>query len=258
MFLDNSKNNNQIFFLSIAALVLIAAWFIPNGRFLFYPLTLISTWFHEIGHAVGTWIIGGKVDSIHIYSNLSGVTNSMIPLGTGNIKQAIIAAGGPVMPSIIGSILLLSGRNQISAKLALLLLSGSMFISVVLLGNLSIGMLMIGLIAWGIGYSALKLNEDFLRILTQILGIEGGISIFSTFSYLSSDVSALINGQTFTSDTQFLASLVGSSHFFWAITLTAIPIVLMVFALLFSLGYFGRSKSSREEELPWKMDPSGY
>lgn len=237
------SENDQIIFLSIAAILLTVAWIIPSAKIIFYPLTLIATWFHEIGHAAATYIIGGRVHGIEIFSNLSGVTYSLFPLNIGTLQQAFVVAAGPVMPSILGALLILSGRSGISSKVALWILAGGMFFSAVFLGNASMGMILIGIFAWGLGYSAMKLNEEVLRLFTQILGIEGAISIFASFNYLSNSNIAVINGQEITSDTQYLASLVGGGHFFWALLLSLISIAIMVLSLLFSLNILGRKNA---------------
>jgi hypothetical protein len=227
---------NQLFYLLVAATLLIISWFIPYGRLIFYPLTLLGTWFHEMGHALATVLVGGKMGGIQIFSNLSGVNYSYLPQGTGNAKIALVSAVGPIMPSIFGALLIMSGRNKHLAKFALIILSGMIVASsVAFMGMYSDGMALVGVLGIGIGYVALKLDEEFLRLIVHILGIEAILSILAAFDYLKT-TSAVVGGRESLSDTQQLAELTGIHHLFWAFSLTTFSIVVMVVALLFSFG----------------------
>ena len=46
----------------------------PWAQFLLYPFKLFTTWVHECGHALMTVLVGGRVTSITIDPDTSGLT----------------------------------------------------------------------------------------------------------------------------------------------------------------------------------------
>ncbi len=70
-----------------------------------WPLKLLVVMMHESGHAIATWIVGGKVDAVTIRFDESGACLSRLPdswLG----KIAVYSAGY-VGSAVAGSLLLL-------------------------------------------------------------------------------------------------------------------------------------------------------
>lgn len=244
-----TESDNQVLYLLFAAFILIIAWFIPYGKFIFYPLTLFATWFHEVGHAIASVIVGGRFVNIQIFSDLGGLNYSLIPDNLSNLKRAFIAAGGPVMPAIMGGLLIISGKKEYAAKFAILLLAASMFLSIILsMPTISTGMSLVAILAIGLGYAALNLSQNMLRLIVHILGIEGAISIFADFSYLSHS-SGMIGNQIFKSDTQQISDLLGSNPLFWAILLTTFSLAVMISALLYSVGFFKKKSVVNTKEV---------
>lgn len=219
-----------------AVFIMIAAWFMPYGRLIFYPLSLLGIWFHEMGHALATILVGGKFGGIQIFTNLSGINYSYLPVNSGAAKLAFVSAIGPIMPSIFGSLLIISGRSKLLARYSLILLSVIMIIVAITSTVIySDGMIIIGLLGIGIGYSTMKLDHEFLRLIVNVLGIEAVISIFSSFNYLTQST-ASVGGKENLSDTQLLAQLTGINHLFWAFFITIFSSLIMILAIMFSLG----------------------
>src|ERR1700690_2678235 len=73
--------------------------FIPFGGVLLYPLTLLSTWVHEMGHGMTALLCGGRFASLDVFANGSGLAYT----ATSRPWQAgLVAAGGLVAPPIVG------------------------------------------------------------------------------------------------------------------------------------------------------------
>ena len=53
----------------------------PWAPVLLYPFRLFTTWVHECGHALMTVLVGGRVTSITIEPDASGLTRSLVPVG---------------------------------------------------------------------------------------------------------------------------------------------------------------------------------
>lgn len=157
----------------------IAYQFVLTRMFL-YPFELISTVFHEFGHAFMTVVTGGRVAAIEINPNESGVTRFV-----GGMRCAVLPAGY-CGSSLAGSTLLVLSFGEKSAKAAamgtaLVLLAtvywaGTVFtaISVVFM-IISLGMVYF--------YAPKHLSKVIL-----FMGVMGSlVSLLSIFSHLISN-----------------------------------------------------------------------
>jgi Peptidase M50B-like len=96
------------------------------GRQALYPVTLLVTFLHEFGHAIGALITGGKVVGIEINMDGSGKTTS-IP---GSLP--IIMMGGYLGSAIFGNLLFYIGAKRSSwAQPTLVFLAGLMVFSAI-------------------------------------------------------------------------------------------------------------------------------
>jgi Peptidase M50B-like len=64
----------------------------PWALTLLYPFRLLTTWVHECGHALMTILVGGRVMSIAIAPDGSGLTESVIP--DGRVTAGVVASSG--------------------------------------------------------------------------------------------------------------------------------------------------------------------
>ena len=76
------------------------------GNKVLYPVTLLVTFLHEFGHAVGAIITGGKVDFLRVNPDGSGVT------GTIGGWRSVILMGGYIGSAIFGNLLFYIGARQ--------------------------------------------------------------------------------------------------------------------------------------------------
>lgn len=94
------------------------------GRKIMYPIRILVTFLHELGHAVGALITGGMVDRIQINSNGSGFTS------TAGGSRSIILMGGYLGSALFGNILFFIGaRSKALVKPTLILLCISMIVT---------------------------------------------------------------------------------------------------------------------------------
>ena len=85
-------NPNPGPWLWVAAALSLGLSLTPWGAVALYPFKLFTTWVHECGHALMTVLFGGRVMSIAIEPDTSGVTMSAIP-------SSAIASGMVAWPS---------------------------------------------------------------------------------------------------------------------------------------------------------------
>lgn len=113
------KNNTLLRILAVLGLYLGIKYFGGEyGRMILYPITLLVTFLHEFGHALGALITGGEVVSVQVNSDGSGLTM------TRGGSRAVILMGGYIGSAILGNLLFYLGtRREKTAQIALIILS---------------------------------------------------------------------------------------------------------------------------------------
>jgi hypothetical protein len=99
-----------------AALSLIVS-LTPSARIALFPFRMFTTWVHESGHALATVAVGGRVSSITIHPDGSGLTRSLVP--EGRVARGVIASAGYLGAALVGCLLIAATRLQRRAHLLL-------------------------------------------------------------------------------------------------------------------------------------------
>jgi hypothetical protein len=108
--------------LAIALLVSLVLWNLPFAGVVLYPFKLFATWLHELSHGVAMIITGAGFDHIVIYRDTSGLAYAYTSVGA--FGTAIIAAAGYMGTPLWGAVLLVVTPSAKAARRALLVLSG--------------------------------------------------------------------------------------------------------------------------------------
>jgi len=208
-------------------------WQIPSGKIILYPLTLLSTWYHEMAHGLMVVLLGGNFKKLEIFANGSGVARYEYrgSLFLGKIGQVLVYAAGPMGPPIVGSGFILASRNLQTSQNILVILGLFMLVSVLIWVRTGIGILVIsllGLIILGIGLEASPQVKVFV---IQFLGVQACISTFRDFNY----VFRYCNGK---SDTAQIAKILILPHWFWGILITISSIFILIESL--RIAYFAK------------------
>ncbi len=96
------------------------------GRTILYPVTLLVTYLHEFGHALGAILTGGSVEALQINEDGSGYTKTI------GGSRGVILMGGYIGSAILGNLLFYIGaRKPRIAHITLYVLSSLMLISAV-------------------------------------------------------------------------------------------------------------------------------
>src|SRR5262245_34171917 len=91
-----------------AAAVSLVVSLTPWAPFLLYPFKLFTTWVHECGHALMTVIVGGRVTSVTIEPDTSGLTRGLVPAS--RLAGGAVASSGYLSAAIVGCLLLAATR----------------------------------------------------------------------------------------------------------------------------------------------------
>ncbi len=142
----------------------------PWAQFLLYPFKLFTTWVHECGHALMTVLVGGRVTSITIAPDTSGLTRSLVPVG--RIAGGLVASSGYLGAAVVGCLLMAATRVEKWTRVILLGLGACMLLTLILwMRNLfGVGVVL----AWGVALITLarKGIANVLRFLLSLLAIQ--------------------------------------------------------------------------------------
>jgi hypothetical protein len=154
----------------VAVAVSLAASLTPWARVLLYPFRLFTTWVHECGHALMAVLVGGRVMSITIGPDGSGLTESVIPVG--RITAGLVASAGYLGAAIVGCLLLAATRIEKRAHLILAGLGACMLATLVVWMRNPFGAAVV--LAWGATLIALARRGigDVAHFLVSLLAIQ--------------------------------------------------------------------------------------
>ena len=108
--LEGFSETDEILF--VVCYAVFAAVALLLGRtVLFKPVRLMTTFFHEFGHATMCWVTGGSVKKIEVYNNEGGVTAY-----TGGCRILVIPAGY-IGAAVVGASFVALSGNAIGATI---------------------------------------------------------------------------------------------------------------------------------------------
>lgn len=210
-------------FLLATGVVLVVRAFVPFGELMLYPLTLFSTWVHELGHGLTGLAVGGTFESLDVYWNASGVARGTVADGW---PRALRAIGGLLAPPLVGAAVLAFARGPRRASLVLWALAGLMLLSVPLWVRSLTGFVVIPLLALAFGALAHKGSETLRHLGAQLLGVLLGLDAVSRIDYLFTG-EARVAGQTLPSDVAHVADALGGHYLLWGALLAAVSLALV-------------------------------
>ena len=205
----------------------------PWAQVLLYPFRLFTTWVHECGHAVMTVLVGGRVTSIIVRPDTSGLTISFVPVG--RIAGGLVASAGYLGAAIVGCVLMATTRVEKSAHRILQGLGACMLITLVFWIRNPFGVGVV--LAWGVALIALarRGSRDAPRFLLSLLAIQ--VALNSVY-----DIRVLFLIDRGPSDAATMARLFLLPSWMWA-TLWMLLSVTMLGATLWATRGRGRFRA---------------
>lgn len=227
--------------LFLAGVLVVFAPQLPFGNYLIYPFMILGTWFHEMGHGLTALLLGYEFDRLLIFANGSGLAESRTPADISPFSRALIAAGGPLGPSFIGSALILASGRRKLWRPALIALAAIIACSTLIWVRTTTGWIVLPTIAAGLGLLAWKGKPGITRFALQFLGMLAALSMFLSWDYLFME-SAVINGQLILSDTGAIEANLLLPHWVWALALIAVATVMIAASLRYALSHDGSGR----------------
>ena len=228
----------QVGRLVLAGFLVIALPSLPLGNYLVYPFMILTTWFHEMGHGLAALSMGQEFDRLLIFANGSGVAESRVATDLSPFASAMIAAGGPLGPVVMGSALILASAREKFWRPALWITSIAIFASVIVYVRSAVGYAVLPLVAAGIALIAWKASPGIARFSLQFLGLLGAMSMLRDFDYLFTE-EAVIGGQRMLSDTGQIEAALLLPHWFWAGLIILVSAVMVGASLKIALAEHG-------------------
>jgi hypothetical protein len=203
----------------VSVLVTAALYTLPELRPVAYPLTLLSTLAHEMGHGLAALLVGGNFVSFEMYSDASGV--SYTAGVTSPMGRAAVAAGGLVGPALAAAAAFMAGKRPGSARFFLGLLCFALLAALLLVVRNVFGGFFVGGLAFVLGWVVFKAGPHAAQMVLLFLGTQLGLSVYSRSDYLFTPV-AQTNAGRMPSDVSEMASVLVLPYWFWGIVCGAV------------------------------------
>lgn len=203
------KNARRVFALSLA--VTAALYVLPYGRLLAWPMILISTLAHELGHGLAAALLGGRFEALAIHPDASGVA-----LWSGAFTRAAVAtvaAAGLIGPAVASFVLLAGGRTERGARI-LLTVSGLLLLIVTLLLVRNPFGFFFTLILSGVFLLVVMRAPGLAQTVVVLLAVQLALAVFSRSDYLFTRVALTASGRG-PSDVAVMADALFLPYWFW-------------------------------------------
>ena len=210
--------------LAIAIAVTLALYWVPFLHWLAWPLLLLSTLAHELGHGLGALLLGGRLQALLLWPDGSGLAAYSGRFSS--LQLATIAATGLLGPPLAAFVLLLAGRSSRAAHAALavfalllaacvLLWAGSLFTVLVCLALVAL----LGLLAW-------RASPALSQVVCVFLAVQLALASFSRSDYLFTAQAHTAQG-VMPSDVAQIAAALWLPYWFWGGLIALLSLALL-------------------------------
>jgi hypothetical protein len=209
----------------IATLLTLAAYVIPQGRYLIYPFALLATWAHEMGHGLAALVAGGRFDRLELFADLGGVAYHRVPAVW--YAAPLTAAGGLLGPAFAGGVTIVAGSRLALARWVCASFAALLLLSLVLWVRNPFGIVVVA--ALGVVYLGIALYAPLkVRIfVVQLTGIQLCLSALAHLDYLFTPGFER-GGEFFRSDTQAIADALFLPYWFWGGVIAGLSLLILV------------------------------
>jgi hypothetical protein len=206
--------------IAAGAYFVISAW-VPLGSTLLYPLTLFTTWVHEMGHGMSALIVGGDFSELVINANAGGTAWAGAAHGW---PDALVAAGGLLAPPLLGAVILATVHGPRRARALLIFLVLAIVASLILYVRSTVGIVAMSAVAVALAWAAFgafRENPERRVLVAQFLAVILGVDTLTRmvgYAFMGK----LGSGQR--SDVGHIADNLGGHHVLWGLAITAIAL----------------------------------
>jgi hypothetical protein len=204
------RRTKQALFGSIGLTLLL--YFVPFGGVLGYPLTLLSTLVHELGHGLAALLVGGDFHSLRIFADASGVAQSS---ATGDgAARAFVSAGGLVGPATLAGVAFIMARRAGLARGFMALLGVAFLVVTALFIRNGFGVAFTGAVAAALLLVAWRGSQTTVQLTLVFVAVQLALSVFSRGDYLFMK-EAHTGAGLMPSDVSHMATALGGPYWMW-------------------------------------------
>ncbi len=215
------------------ALASVILWQTTLGSFLLYPFTILATWFHEMGHGLAALLTGREFERLQIFSDGSGVAESLRPADGYRVIDAVVAASGPLGPAIAGAVLIICSRSPAATRNALAALGAALLLSTLIWVRSLTGWLVLPALGLAFCLLALRGSLPWQRFVIQLIGVQACISVWKQFDYLFSP-GGNVGGELQRSDTGAIADVLLLPYWVWGACISVAILALLWWSFRFA------------------------
>jgi hypothetical protein len=220
-------------FLAASVALTALLYVVPYGHYIGYPLMLLSTLVHELGHGVAGVLVGGHFSSFEMNWDGSGVAH--VAGYSGRFARAFVSAGGLVGPAVGSAVALACARRASMAQRSLLVFGLMLAFADVWVVRTLFGVLFVGALAAICVVTSRRAPASASQLLLSFLAVQLGLSVFSRGDYLFTAVAHTASG-VMPSDVANMSSALFLPYWFWGALCGAVSVA----ALSLGLWYFLR------------------
>jgi hypothetical protein len=183
-----TMQSRSLLILSTAVVVLV--WQLPYGQQLLYPLTLLATYAHEMGHGLTALLTGADFDQMLLHADGSGVA-----MWRGNPGR-------------------LASRKPRFARGVLALFSVLLLVSTAVWTRNAFGIAFLLTVALTLGLAAKALPDAAAAFVLHLIAATLCLSWFNNLGYMFS-AQAIVNAVAMPSDSAVIAQALWLPYWFW-------------------------------------------
>ena len=220
--------------LIVAGVLIVLLPQLPLGNYLLYPLTILTTWFHEMGHGIAALLLSWDFERLVLLPDGSGFAESYTTEPVAAWERAAIAGSGPLAPAMFGALLILATARQRLWRPVLFALAGLLALSTLIWVRSLVGWVVLPLVALTLAGIAWRARDTLVCFTLQLLGVLGALSMLRDMNYLFSH-SGVIAGRAMLSDTGAMEEALLLPHWLWAIVILALSALMIGASLKWAL-----------------------
>lgn len=211
-----------------SALLTVGLYALPAGRLLAWPLLLVSTLAHEMGHGLAALLVGGRFEALRMWADGSGM--AVWSGDPGPLARAFVAAGGLVGPAIAAAACFLAGRRPRGARTCLLLVAAGLLVADLLVVRTLFGFAFVLALA-GVLLLASRGGDATSQAVLVFLAVQLALSVFSRGDYLFTRAATTAEGVA-ASDVAQIAAALFLPYWFWGAVCGAFSVAVLALGLV--------------------------
>jgi hypothetical protein len=212
-----------------SAVLTIALYVVPYGHVLAWPLILVSTLAHELGHGVAALLVGGRFEALRMWADGSGM--AIWSGDPGRLARAFVAAGGLVGPAIAAAACFVAGRRPRGARTCLLLVAAALLVAVLLVVRSLFGFVFVLALAGVLLLVATRGGDGLSQATLVFLAVQLALSVFSRGDYLFVRAATTAEGVAASDVAQIAAALL-LPYWFWGAVCGAFSVAVLVLGVV--------------------------